>query len=116
MFWTKTIKNGIKTLFIVVVALAAVSSIISMIRYHSNFFSELFSLTRSIVSYALTFASLLVACEISENVYDIKIGNRKPADESNPFAAKPAAPAAPAASAAPAAKAETENENSADAE
>ncbi|MBO4877386.1 MAG: hypothetical protein J5501_05195 [Ruminococcus sp.] len=97
MYWTKTIKNGVKILFIVVVALAAVSSLISMIRYHSNFFSELFSLTRSIVSYALTFAALLVTCEISENVYDIKMGNKTPASLESPvFAAKPAAPAAAA--------------------
>ncbi|HBB72408.1 MAG TPA: hypothetical protein DCZ71_07375 [Ruminococcus sp.] len=98
MLWTRMIKNSAKILFCVVIGLSVLSTLISMFRYHSSFLSEIISLSRSIISYGFTIASLLIMCEISENVYDIKNGNK---DSAPAAAAKPAA-TAPAAAETPA--------------
>ena len=107
MFWTKKVKEVATLIFLVLLAVCAVDFIIDVIRYH-NFFNYLLSFVRSVISYGLTLATLLVVTEISENVYDIKMGNKTPASFSAP--AKPAAPAAPAAPA----KAEEETKTDAE--
>lgn len=109
MFWTKKVKDVAILAFLVLAGVCVVDFLIDIIKY-GNFFNYLLSLVRSLINYGLTLAGLLITCEISENVYDIKMGNKTPASTASPIpAAKPAAPAAK-----PAEKAETEN--SADAE
>ena len=98
-------------IFLVLAGVCVLDFLGDVISSHGKyFFDYLFSLVKSLINYGFTVGTLLVACEISENVYDIKMGNKTPASTASPIpAAKPAAPAAK-----PAEKAETEN--SADAE
>jgi len=97
MFWTKKIKDVAILAFLVLAGVCVVDFLIDIIKY-GNFFNYLLSLVRSLINYGLTLAGLLITCEISENVYDIKMGNKTPASTAAP-AIKPAAPAAPAAKA-----------------
>ena len=105
MFWTKLTKN-ICMVVLIAGAIAIVISAISSMKY--SFISGLTSLVRNSFEAFLTAAGVMILCEISENIHEMrkKITGTS-ADDSNPFGA-PAATAAPTAPAAPAATAADE--------
>ena len=78
MNWTKTVKDFAILLLLVLAALALISDIISLIRYHGSgsILSTLISLVKEICGYVIRIGGLLVLAEISENVYAIKTGDK----------------------------------------
>ncbi len=78
MNWTKTVKDFAILLLLVLAALALISDIISLIRYHGSgsILSTLISLVKEICGYIIRIGGLLVLAEISENVYAIKTGDK----------------------------------------
>ncbi|MBP3242251.1 MAG: hypothetical protein J6L99_00170 [Ruminococcus sp.] len=99
MFWTKLTKN-ICMIVLIAGAIAIVISAISSMKY--SFISGLTSLVRNSFEAFLTAAGVMILCEISENIHEMrKKITGTAADDSNPFGA----PAATASSttAAPAA-------------
>ncbi|MBR6983837.1 MAG: hypothetical protein IKH75_09995 [Ruminococcus sp.] len=78
MNWTKTVKDFAILLLLVLAALALISDIISLIRYHGSgsILSTLISLVKEICGYIIRIGGLLVLAEISENVYAIRTGDK----------------------------------------
>ncbi|HRU97267.1 hypothetical protein [Ruminococcus sp. XPD3002] len=78
MNWTKTVKDFAILLLLVLAALALISDIISLIRYHGSgsILSTLISLVKEICGYIIRIGALLVLAEISENVYAIRTGDK----------------------------------------
>ena len=98
MFWTKLTKN-ICMIVLIAGAIAIVISAISSMKY--SFISGLSSLVRNSFDAFLTAAGVMILCEISENVHEMrKKFTGTAADDSNPFGAAATGTSAPASSAA----------------